>query len=251
MGGLSKELFRAGAHALSQGALTHLQGGNFWHGATSGGISSLGGSAMTRLGFNDVEMIAGSAALGGIGSEISGGNFWRGFGQGLTVGAFNHALQNELVNRIREKIVLNAEADLGSTKWNFEVSIDDFGENTNKCNKFVYDKLVQSGADPGTPNGFFSDNPPTAGQWADPNFKLKGWKVVSNPRRGDVVAYRYNYSDATGHVAIVGANARAIRYSVGTSGTFNSIAKTEFGFSSSTHYLPQGAKYVYRRYVGQ
>ena len=38
-GALIQEIGQARAHALSQGTITHLQGGNFWHGATSGGIT--------------------------------------------------------------------------------------------------------------------------------------------------------------------------------------------------------------------
>ena len=52
--------------------------GLIWHGAASGGISSLGGSAMQAMNFSDPSMITGSAALGGLGSKISGGDFWQG-----------------------------------------------------------------------------------------------------------------------------------------------------------------------------
>ncbi|MBK9151239.1 MAG: hypothetical protein IPM26_09640 [Saprospiraceae bacterium] len=89
-----KEFGRAGAHSLASGTFSHLQGGNFWHGATSGGISSLGGSGMQALKFGDPAMIAGSAALGGLGSKLSGGGFWQGFGTGLAIGAFNHAMEH-------------------------------------------------------------------------------------------------------------------------------------------------------------
>ena len=95
-GSLLKEFGRAGAHSLASGTFSHLQGGNFWHGAASGGISSLGGSAMQAMNFSDPAMITGSAALGGLGSKISGGDFWQGFGMGLAVGAFNHAMEHGL-----------------------------------------------------------------------------------------------------------------------------------------------------------
>jgi len=117
--------------------------------------------------------------------------------------------------------------------------------------------LVESGADPGTPNGnrlgrlFGGDgtSPPTAGQWADPRYSIPGWKVVSSPRPGDVAAYAHNYSDATGHVAIVGRMVRGTGYSIGTSGRFNMISRSSFGFHSS--HLPSGSNYVYRRYIGK
>lgn len=75
----------------------------------------------------------------------------------------------------------------------------------------------------------------------------QGGKVVSSHRRGDVAAYSYRYSDATGHSAIVVGRG----FSVGTSGTYRMISRTPFGFSNNTHYLPSGAQYVYRRYVGR
>ena len=93
-GSLLKEFGRAGAHSLASGTFSHLQGGNFWHGAASGGISSLGGSAMQAMKFSDPAMITGSAALGGLGSKIAGGDFWQGFATGMAVGAFNHAMHN-------------------------------------------------------------------------------------------------------------------------------------------------------------
>ena len=64
------------------------------------------------------------------------------------------------------------------------------------------------------------------------------------------LVFQFGNSDATSHVAIIGANARAFRYSVGTSGGVT-IAKTLFGFSTNTKFLPSGANYVYRRYTGK
>lgn len=155
--------------------------------------------------------------------------------------------------KIQERIAETAEKYIGSKDWNYDVEKDNFDVGTNKCNKFVYDVTTEAGASPGTPNGhwlkrgFGYGSPPTAGQWADADYKIPGWKVVDKPRRGDVVAYSYNYSDATGHTAIVVGKG----HSVGTSGTYNSIAITHFGFSNTAQYLPKGAKYVYRRYVGR
>jgi hypothetical protein len=64
------------------------------HGAAAGAISSLGGSTMQAMKFSDPAMITGSAALGGLGSMIVGGDFWQGFGQGMAVGLFNHAMEH-------------------------------------------------------------------------------------------------------------------------------------------------------------
>lgn len=126
-----------------------------------------------------------------------------------------------------------------STDWNYDVAKDNFPANSHKCNKFVYDVLVEAGADPGTPNGrLWKKYPPTASQWADPNYDIPGWKVVTNSRWGDVAAEAINYSDATGHVVIV----RWHGYTIGTvHGT--RIGITDWG------YRP-GQNVVFRRYVG-
>ncbi|GEM53699.1 hypothetical protein EB1_34890 [Empedobacter brevis NBRC 14943 = ATCC 43319] len=86
--------------------------------------------------------------------------------------------------------------------------------------------------------------PPTAGQWGDPDVTIRGWEVVSKPQAGDIVAYKYGYSDATGHVAIMISQT----HSIGTSGTYNKVSVTDFG--SNKNHLPDGSTYVYRRYVG-
>ena len=93
-GSFGHELLRAGAHAASQGGISAAQGGSFWQGALSGGISSGIGSGIDALGGNGGHQILGGGLGGGIGSAISGGNFWQGFGQGIAVGAFNHALHD-------------------------------------------------------------------------------------------------------------------------------------------------------------
>ena len=137
---------------------------------------------------------------------------------------------------VRNAIASAAENMIGSTAYNYSVSIDNFDTGTNKCNKFCYDALVNAGADPGLPNGnpikrlFGAGSPPTAGQWADPNYSISGWRVLGvneAPQRGDIVAYSYQYSDATGHVAII----TGYGTSVGTSGTYGMVYQTGFGWS--------------------
>ena len=89
-----KAAFQAGAHGLSSGTQSHLQGGSFGQGFLSGSISSGLSSGATALNFGDAGMIGVGGLGGGIGSAISGGNFFHGFGQGIAVGAFNHALHS-------------------------------------------------------------------------------------------------------------------------------------------------------------
>ena len=83
--------FQAGAHGFTGGTLSGMQGGNFWHGAAAGGISSAVGSGITALGGNDLALIAGGTLAGGLGAKIAGGSFWQGAAQGAITGILNHA----------------------------------------------------------------------------------------------------------------------------------------------------------------
>gem|GEM_PF-5045324 len=157
-------------------------------------------------------------------------------------------------DRTRRNIATNALTQVGSEKWRKDVKKDNFKKEKNKCNKFVYDILTDEGASPNTPNGWLGGSPPTAEQWADPDFRIDGWKVVQNsePKPGDVVAQKIKYSDATGHVAIVTTvvptkNGGYTGFSVGTSSHLGgNIAHTNWGFRAA-----QEGKVVFRRFVGK
>lgn len=91
-----------------------------------------------------------------------------------------------------------------SREWMYAVEKGGFGKNTNKCNLFVYDVIVEAGGRPPVvPRYVILTRPPTAGEWADPAVAIKGWAVVADPQPGDVVAEAHRYADATGHVGIV------------------------------------------------
>src|SRR5690554_7109208 len=45
--------------------------------------------------------------------------------------------------------------------------------------------------------------PITAETWANKSTDVPGFKVVTNPQPGDIVAIEYRYKVATGHVAVV------------------------------------------------
>lgn len=85
----------AAAHAVVGGGLTAMEGGNFWTGALSAGVSQAG-----SIGINDIEGFSGdytvritaTAVLGGTTSVIGGGKF----GNGALVAAFGRAFNDEL-----------------------------------------------------------------------------------------------------------------------------------------------------------
>ncbi len=95
---------RAGAHAIAQGTLSYMQGGNFWSGALAGAFASVANDLLGDwlknkpnnkfLNGKGFALITG-AVSGGVGSVLGGGNFWMGAGQGLIVTAFNFLAHKE------------------------------------------------------------------------------------------------------------------------------------------------------------
>ncbi|KYP13483.1 MAG: hypothetical protein A1D16_12360 [Flavihumibacter sp. CACIAM 22H1] len=156
--------------------------------------------------------------------------------------------------KIRNSIVQIALGYENSKSWMYGVQKDNFPSETNKCNKFVYDCLVQAGADPGTPNksgmirqllGMSDQYPPLAAQWADPNFNIPNWEILKpgeTPQPGDIAAQKINYSDATGHVAIV--TGVGLTTGTSTSNGVDAVKTSDWGFRSN-----QQGQVVYRRYT--
>lgn len=96
---------RAGAHAIAQGALSYMQGGNFLSGALAGAFASVSNDLLGNWLNNhpDSKFLNGKgfalltgAVSGGVGSVLGGGNFWMGEGQGLVVTAFNFLAHREV-----------------------------------------------------------------------------------------------------------------------------------------------------------
>ncbi|MDQ1858423.1 RHS repeat-associated core domain-containing protein [Chryseobacterium sp. WLY505] len=106
---VGKAIFEAGAHALTSGTMSAIDGGKFEAGALSGAISSFMASGIQSLGINfgastdtrtvynifgrdymKATMLAMGGLSGGISSTIAGGNFWDGFRQGIITSGLNH-----------------------------------------------------------------------------------------------------------------------------------------------------------------
>lgn len=126
-------------------------------------------------------------------------------------------------------IAKTARSKVGSTDWAYAKEKGNFGKNTNKCNQFVYDVIVEAGVNPPptVPRYIIFSRPPTAGEWADPNTAIAGWSVVTSPQPGDVIAEAHNYSDATGHVGIVVGDKATCSASSREGGT---IVENDWGF---------------------
>ena len=83
--------FQLGAHGLTGGALSAVQGGNFWHGAASGAFSSITATGIGALGGKGGWQVLGGTLSGGFGSAIAGGSFAEGAMQGAITSGLNHA----------------------------------------------------------------------------------------------------------------------------------------------------------------
>ena len=125
IGKLGLALVRAGTHAVSQGVLSAMQGGDFVSGAAAGFFGSLGadawGGAMKNLGYekfaeSTVGTVTFGALSGGIGAELSGGNFWQGAVTGGIVAGLNHELHRYADKYIFEKSVEKFLIKLGYDK---------------------------------------------------------------------------------------------------------------------------------------
>lgn len=133
------------------------------------------------------------------------------------------------MSHFAKSIVRVAEAKIGSNDWAYDKAKDNFPANTNKCNKFVYDVMVEANVRPlpEVSRYVVLSRPLTAGEWATPGVDIDGWTVVTDPQPGDVVAEAHNYADATGHVGIVVGEKQTISASSVVRGT---IVKNDWGF---------------------
>ena len=159
------------------------------------------------------------------------------------------------VKDVRQRIADYAKDNIGSTLWNYNASRGRAKEGTWKCNLFVYEMATSAGASPGTPNGgkgksllraLGLGSPPTAEQWADPNYTIPGWRVLPHGEAklpGDVAAEKYSGgTDYTGHVSIVTSEGK-------TTGVSNIVPKevkeTDWGFRENQKDLV-----IFRRWEG-
>jgi cell wall-associated NlpC family hydrolase len=110
-------------------------------------------------------------------------------------------------DKVIENILQLTRGSIGRDDWKHDGALEpNAGDKSWKCSTFVYYILEKAGAyvprwlrlSPRHPM-----TPPLAGEWGNPNVSIPGWIIVGDPQPGDVVAKQHNYTDASGHVAIV------------------------------------------------
>lgn len=98
MGNFGHELLRAGAHGMAGGVVAALNGGNFISSFVSGAMASGIGSYAQSINMNSGLMIASTTAMGGLAAWATGSDFIQGAMQGMMIGAFNHAMHDNIRN---------------------------------------------------------------------------------------------------------------------------------------------------------
>lgn len=139
----------------------------------------------------------------------------------------------------RLRIARDALEQRNATDWAYAAPKGNYGEGTNKCNLFVHDTLKLSNVAPPLANGGSLYNtfgigepkyPVLAGQWADPNYGIPGWNVVtSDPKPGDVIATSAPGPAWTGHVGIFVGRVGDTRWT--SSAATNQIVVRDWPFS--------------------
>jgi hypothetical protein len=177
-------------------------------------------------------LTASNAIVGGTVSVIGGGKFANGAVTGAFTMLFNDILHNDNVENKRENLARSAEREWRnhSTQWKTVGLVS-------KCNIFAQDMMVENDMAP-------YDNALSAGDWGDPHKEISGWEVVKGePQRGDIGAYKANYSNATGHMGIM-VDSKNIIYA-------GSSVMPQIGRASRLDETWVNRNWVFRRYIGK
>ena len=236
-------------------SVTTYQGGNMLHGALMGLVACAGGEAtmgMTRRWYGARGLKAAQlsimAVAGGTVSELGGGNFANGAMTAAFAFLFNeirhhsHSSDNPIGIRIANK----ANHYVNSTRWAKSASPSGYS----KCNIFVQDVLSEL--------GIFDGEYLSAGTWGNPNIDIPGWKIISpdQVQCGDIAAYKYTTSDASGHMGIMFYSNSKSDWTLiyaGSSQHPEQIVKSIFFTPSRAGVQSWFDKYkwIFRRYIGK
>ena len=140
----------------------------------------------------------------------------------------------------RKRIADIADSKMGSKEWLQNVRKGTFPAGSYKCNLFVCDVMDEAGAPVRVKIRGGGTRCPLAGELANPNADIPNWRPLKPGEKiepGDIIAYQYPYSDASGHSGVQGNNGPVTAHTTGpVDGTFP--------------YKP-GVPVVGRRYTGQ
>ena len=114
-------------------------------------------------------------------------------------------------NKDNIKVFKWAVSKLQSEEYSYASSKGNFKQGTNKCNLFVAD-AYKKGANKTSPRHYSygiipRDTPATASEIYD-----EGSSDILSGKIGDILAYKHDYSDATGHTVIYTGNVKIKGY---------------------------------------
>ena len=182
-------------HMVSEAVMSGLQGGNILHGAMMGALAAGQGQVLGRYGgrMRTGARLAVVAVVGGTVAELGGGKFANGAMTAAFAFLFNdnsHDKNNDNELAAEERLQL----EIGEYAKSFVGDLAPNGDSY--CNHFVKYILTHFGV---YPNG----NDLLAKDWA--NRDIPNWKIVTDGsfRNGDVAAFAWQMTDATGHCGIV------------------------------------------------
>lgn len=105
----------------------------------------------------------------------------------------------------RRAIADIADSKIGSNEWVQDVRKGTFSRGSYKCNLFVCDVTNEAGAPVRVRIRGGATRCPLAGELANPNARMANWRTLGSNEKsqpGDIIAYQYPYSDATGHSGV-------------------------------------------------
>jgi RHS repeat-associated protein len=265
LGGLYKAS-KVMAHGTVGGLSSVASGGSFVSGFMSAGVSqaaSVGGLYQAIGAADKPQGIGGflwnaiaSGVVGGTASSAAGGSFEHG---ALTaaMGRLMNDLMHPTLSAVQKAISENARSQIGSKEWNYDSTSKFPYQASNKCNIFVEEMAETAGANLPNTSGDFTYNtfgigsatkPPSAAQWADKDFQIDNWVVVTSPQPGDVVAFG-------GHVGIITERAQdrqPLWWSPqGINPEYVTVSATPANGVRESNWGVDGRRdYTYRRYFG-
>ncbi|RWC55163.1 hypothetical protein [Mesorhizobium sp.] len=185
-------------------------------------------------------------------------------GNGLQPGADDSARFDNKSKKTSEKIadVASLLAKTAHPEYAYKstltTAVGTWNENTNKCNAFVANVMHLAGVNVpnvvspfgltmSVPKGLGIGHAPSAADWASAG--LPGFTSVAlgSYQRGDVVAAKGNFSDATGHSAVVtgtdkAGNVTESAYANGTGTTFGTFGSPSFSVEHARTYSDYGGQ---------
>lgn len=153
------------------------------------------------------------------------------------------AQQQNSVQQKRDDLAQAAESNVGNKQWGHDTPPCGW-----KCSKFVHDMMALVGV--GVNSGYKGGEGPVAADLANPKYHMAGWtdaQYKGSVAPGSIVAYKANYSDATGDSGIITRVVNGVPYVA--AGGKKAVYEMPLSDWAAAHKADPGGYYS-RTYVG-